>query len=454
MSFGFAVGDFIAVGKLIRDISDCLQSVGGAESEYQELIRVFDSLKSALHHLDRLSSTGPPSRHVESIKFTALSCQYSLQEFLQKIKNYEKSLGVWGRPNRIKRTVSKLQWTFNQQEEVERLKTYLSIHLATIDTMLIQHGLESMELANRRSQVDASRIGEQLETAQFALDDIKKNSVTQMAGLRNMQVMLANLYTYVCGDLKTSLEHFGQVVSHICVSMQHIHTIVMDIRNSSTPEIDTRMTWFQAPLRVEDALGLKFPVPSEYDYDMLDTIIRRRFKYGIGSRNVEAGNYEICRATRRSEAVTANSNILPGTSLVMVVLVSTSCTYNYTCPVSSCHSTDILPCPRGGFTCSECHAWFDRSQMTPLPLHSAAGGSGSDEPRTGELEDNGDTQMLELNTRIPSHKRKRSNEDHRVEFRNVKWFYEVEPKREDRPTNRILREMNDPDSYGNWIRLG
>jgi hypothetical protein len=38
MSFGFSVGDFIAVGKLINDISSCLQDAGGAKAEYQELM--------------------------------------------------------------------------------------------------------------------------------------------------------------------------------------------------------------------------------------------------------------------------------------------------------------------------------------------------------------------------------------------------------------------------------
>lgn len=39
MSFGFGVGDFIAVGNLITEIVSALR---GARSEYQELIRELD----------------------------------------------------------------------------------------------------------------------------------------------------------------------------------------------------------------------------------------------------------------------------------------------------------------------------------------------------------------------------------------------------------------------------
>ena len=36
MSFGFAVGDFLAVGRLIYDITNALR---GSRAEYQELVR-------------------------------------------------------------------------------------------------------------------------------------------------------------------------------------------------------------------------------------------------------------------------------------------------------------------------------------------------------------------------------------------------------------------------------
>jgi hypothetical protein len=43
MASPISVGDVIATGKLIKDIVGALQSVGGAKSEYQELVREFQS---------------------------------------------------------------------------------------------------------------------------------------------------------------------------------------------------------------------------------------------------------------------------------------------------------------------------------------------------------------------------------------------------------------------------
>lgn len=67
MSFGFSVGDFLAVGKLITDITNSLSEAGGSKSEYQELLRELDSLNHALKHLEKLRSDNAASANLESI---------------------------------------------------------------------------------------------------------------------------------------------------------------------------------------------------------------------------------------------------------------------------------------------------------------------------------------------------------------------------------------------------
>lgn len=74
MSFGFSVGDFLAAGTLIADITNSLREAGGSKSEHQELLRELESLNHALKHLDKLPTDGA-SANLESIKFAALSCQ-------------------------------------------------------------------------------------------------------------------------------------------------------------------------------------------------------------------------------------------------------------------------------------------------------------------------------------------------------------------------------------------
>jgi hypothetical protein len=92
MSFSFLVGHFIAFGKLVNDITNCLQNAGGAKSEYQELLRELKTLLVALRHLDKLySKTSTPAK-VDSIEYAALSCRHPLEEFLARTERFDASL--------------------------------------------------------------------------------------------------------------------------------------------------------------------------------------------------------------------------------------------------------------------------------------------------------------------------------------------------------------------------
>lgn len=57
MSFGFSAGDFIAVGKLIADITSCLKEPGGFKTEYCDLVLELECLHKTLLHLDSLPSS-------------------------------------------------------------------------------------------------------------------------------------------------------------------------------------------------------------------------------------------------------------------------------------------------------------------------------------------------------------------------------------------------------------
>jgi hypothetical protein len=112
---------------------------------------------------------------------------------------------------------------------------------------------------------------------------------------------------------------------------------------------DTRWTYFQAPFVVEDALGFKFPVPSEYDYSMLDNIIRHRFQEGAGSTEVVLGNYEFCKTNLRSAAITATSRLVPGTAITMSIIIPTFQFIDKACPMPKCPSFQATNYSGGGY---------------------------------------------------------------------------------------------------------
>jgi hypothetical protein len=98
-------------------------------------------------------------------------------------------------------------------------------------------------------------------------------------------------------------------------------------------------------------LGRKFPIPSEYDYSLLVAIIKHKFQEGPGAVQVAAEEYEIMNARNRLHILSADSELRPGGTLTMAIIVglprSVLLTHD-TCPMPRCRSTETTKTTNGG----------------------------------------------------------------------------------------------------------
>lgn len=114
---------------------------------------------------------------------------------------------------------------------------------------------------------------------------------------------------------------------------------------------DIRWTFLQDPVLVEDALGRKFPVPSEYDFTLLDHIIRHKFDVGPGSVEVSLGDYQILDAKNRELALCSESRLRPGSTLIMTILIGKpprDVLTDRACPMPRCGSVQTTQVEGGG----------------------------------------------------------------------------------------------------------
>lgn len=135
------------------------------------------------------------------------------------------------------------------------------------------------------------------------------------------------------------------------VSTQQIYTIVLEIR-ASVLGMDTRFTYFQAPVRVEDALGRVFPFASECSIEALNAEIKARFKNGPGKKQVSAGDYEIFNAKNTDQILTISGHniLLPGMSINMAIVLENEFAAGDQCPVPNCTSETFVEAVGGGRT--------------------------------------------------------------------------------------------------------
>lgn len=119
------------------------------------------------------------------------------------------------------------------------------------------------------------------------------------------------------------------------------------------------MTWFQAPLNIEDALGRKYQICSvNFTFKMLDAAIKARFSTGPGSIEVRIGNYEYFKTKNSYEVLSDKSPLLPGTEITMAVIVVLQTSTSEACPMPKCGSANTSECSGGGRT------WYVTSQTS------------------------------------------------------------------------------------------
>ena len=135
------------------------------------------------------------------------------------------------------------------------------------------------------------------------------------------------------------------------MSTQQIYTIVLEIR-ASLLGIDTRFTYFQVPVRVEDALGRVFPFPSECSIEALNVEIKTKFKEGPGKTKVMVGDFEIFNAKNTDEVLTVSGRdvLLPGMSIHMAIILERDFAEGSKCPMPYCASKTFLEAVGGGRT--------------------------------------------------------------------------------------------------------
>lgn len=123
--------------------------------------------------------------------------------------------------------------------------------------------------------------------------------------------------------------------------------MVLDIKNSIST-IDVRWTHFQAPLTVEDALGRKFFFDPMGGYDLLEITIKHKFAQGSGSSEVALGNFEMFNAKNNSQVMSRDAEMLPGTTIIMAILIERSDGSDQECPMPKCKSSQTAPVRGGG----------------------------------------------------------------------------------------------------------
>lgn len=144
--FGFGVGDFIAVAKLLLDIQNALKENRGASDGYQSLMRQLNSLYKVMERLRLMVSSNQLSdiATCNAIREEVKICEDLMLQFLQATEKYRDSLNKGGSRNKVKDAWKKMSWGLFKKEDIQELRESLKVHTDCI-TMLMMTSTSTPE---------------------------------------------------------------------------------------------------------------------------------------------------------------------------------------------------------------------------------------------------------------------------------------------------------------------
>lgn len=136
MSFGFAVGDFLAAIDLVHDLAVALSDSRGSGAKFKGLVQELYFLERAMIAINGLQVPAGLESHLWIVQQAASQCQRAITDFLRKSDVYMQCLGQGGSSRWWKDAFYKIKWAVYKADDVEELRACLRGHAVAMGIML------------------------------------------------------------------------------------------------------------------------------------------------------------------------------------------------------------------------------------------------------------------------------------------------------------------------------
>jgi hypothetical protein len=206
-------GDILALSKLVTQIARQLKSVPESAPDYQLVVQEIDALERALNSVYSIQHGAHELKRLDAIRALSSSCLLPLQQFSDKIANFDKSLGIWTQRRQRWNGVGRaIHWSFMWKDEIAKLRAVLTPKLFTLLILLSSQIAES----NTESDIDqaafAHKTTDELSLQHVILEQISQSQVNAQSEARSQH-----------GIILTQLQSQEHALDHLDQKLQQIH---------------------------------------------------------------------------------------------------------------------------------------------------------------------------------------------------------------------------------------
>ncbi|KAK4450976.1 hypothetical protein QBC34DRAFT_348557 [Podospora aff. communis PSN243] len=316
LTFG-AVGDFLSIALLIKDIISALDECRGSAKAFRELIEEITLLQKNVDQIERIyqgPELGDGFEDLASISQTSIAqIRKCLEGFCTRISNkYGPSLGVGGSGNVFKDVSRKIQWKL-EEKEVERFRSEimgyrmsLAMFLQVTTVRLVRNNHRAV--SNQINQAEANTMNTVRQYGQSIENYLRFLALCILARL--------HLISKLGVDVKQTASQMLAMMFAMSGELGIIRAFVMQLDRG----IDNGEHFV-----LGDATGRSFPIHLKtiISWEAFDVILADRFKGKKGERRTRRKLYSLHESSSQLEinrSVTFGNAFVPNQKVDMSLI--------------------------------------------------------------------------------------------------------------------------------------
>jgi hypothetical protein len=163
VGFGFSVGDFLAVLKLVGTVIDALRESSYASSSFRSLINELYALESALLGVKRLDAEVGQNFKKVALQQAASQCQRTIDAFYGRIQKDQPHLQQGGTSSHIKDAWVKIKWTICTKDDLEKFRAEIRGHTSSITILLLSLQMEATTIRTRKQDSEQKSLAGRIQ---------------------------------------------------------------------------------------------------------------------------------------------------------------------------------------------------------------------------------------------------------------------------------------------------
>ncbi|KAI1049793.1 hypothetical protein LB506_001937 [Fusarium annulatum] len=234
MSFGYCVGDVIAVLGLFERIAIELRNYKDAPTQFQELCVELDLLRGTLKRVLSLEPECDAEREAwEQIRAIVLCCAQPLQFIADKMRSKESSLGHFRTTRSLVSIGARLHWSMIDQADVEGFRKILLSQMTAINTLSsiqqrarIQRLVLQMNVSENRRTLLIEKYTNAIAGQASNILSITSKTQSTIDALASHTSVQAEIHSKQADEINQSLNSIEQNLRHMTWKSEHGTTVI------------------------------------------------------------------------------------------------------------------------------------------------------------------------------------------------------------------------------------